>query len=333
MNLLRRNIMVFFRLFCIGLAICLVMVLAQALFPLEENTCRFSRPTGSLANVIASPPSDNEHFLCILIPFRDRFEELNEFVPTISEFLNHQSIAHAIFVINQVDTLRFNRATLINVGFEQSEETLRKFNSPNCDYVALHDVDLVPMNPNLPYAYPDKGPFHIAAPGLHPKYDYPSFLGGILLITREHFNLVNGMSNNYWGWGLEDDEFHRRLLDANLSIQRPANITTGKEGTFKHFHSARIRKRDMIKCYNQHEVTRRRDRETGLHSTQYKMGRMYQNCVDNIPYTLLNVVLLCDNKVTPWCDCKDAPKSKPKKLERDPDVIVPQIKKKKVTKV
>ena len=133
--------MVFFRLFCIGLAICLVMVLAQALFPLEENTCRFSRPHGSLANVIASPPSDNEHFLCILIPFRDRFEELNEFVPTISEFLNHQSIAHAIFVINQVDTLRFNRATLINVGFEQSEETLRKFNSPN------YDVDLVPMIP------------------------------------------------------------------------------------------------------------------------------------------------------------------------------------------
>ena len=68
--------MVFFRLSCIGLAICLVMGLVLALFPLEENTCRFSRvPPGSLANVIASPPSDNEHFLCILIPFRDRFEE------------------------------------------------------------------------------------------------------------------------------------------------------------------------------------------------------------------------------------------------------------------
>ena len=56
------------------------------------------------------------------------------------------------------------------------------------------------------------------------------------------------MSNNYWGWGLEDDEFHRRLVDNDLSIQRPSNITTGKSGTFKHFHSARTRKRDMIKC-------------------------------------------------------------------------------------
>ena len=45
--------------------------------------------------------------------------------------------------------------------------------------------------------------------------------------------LANGMSNRYWGWGLEDDEFHRRLLDSQLKIQRPVNITTGKEATFK----------------------------------------------------------------------------------------------------
>ena len=101
MHLLRRNIMVCFRLSCIGLAVCLVMGLVLALFPLEENTCRFSRVApGSLANVIASPPDeDTEHFLCILIPFRDRFEELNEFVPTISEFLNHQSIGTVQLVI------------------------------------------------------------------------------------------------------------------------------------------------------------------------------------------------------------------------------------------
>ena len=78
------------------------------------------------------------------------------------------------------------------------------------------------------------GPFHVAAPGLHPKYDYPTFLGGILLISREHFNIANGMSNRYWGWGLEDDEFHRRLLDSHLKIHRPLNITTGKEATFRY---------------------------------------------------------------------------------------------------
>ena len=148
--------------------------------------------------MIATPPkSPDQHFLCILIPFRDRFEELNEFVPTINEYLSSQNIAHAIFVINQIDTLRFNRASLINVGFIKSAEILQQLGSQNCDYVALHDVDLVPLNPHLSYAFPSKGPFHVAAPGLHPTYDYPDFLGGILLISRDQFQMVNGMSNRY----------------------------------------------------------------------------------------------------------------------------------------
>ena len=130
----------------------------------------------------------------------------------------------------------------------------------------------------------------------------------------------------YWGWGLEDDEFHRRLKDTGLQVQRPKNISTGKS-TFNHFHSARVRKRDQINCYNQYEVTRRRDRETGMDSVSFTMGRFYHNCADHVPYTLLNVVLQCDRKKTPWCDCKNTQHVKPKKdLPRDGDVIVPIIK-------
>ena len=162
----------------------------------------------------------------------------------------------------------------------------------------------------------------MAAPGLHPKYDYATFLGGILLITREHFNLANGLSNNYWGWGLEDDEFHRRLLDSQLKIQRPVNITTGKEATFKHFHSDQTRKRDENICYNQQEVTRKRDRDTGMNTVSYKMGRTFQNCIDNVSYTLLNIELLCDHSNTPWCNCRDAPKVEMKRnLPCDEDVL------------
>ena len=186
MKILRRNLIVTFRICVLCLVMCLIMVLVMTLFPLEEsNQCH------NMQNlIIANPPKlPNQHFLCILIPFRDRFDELNEFVPTISKFLNGQNLPHAIFVINQVDSLRFNRASLINVGFLKSQEVLSDY---NCDYIAIHDVDLVPINPDLSYAFPDKGPFHVAAPGLHPKYDYPSFLGGILLITRQHYQLVNG---------------------------------------------------------------------------------------------------------------------------------------------
>ena len=44
----------------------------------------------------------NQHSLCILIPFRDRFEELLEFVPRITKFLERQNIKHKIFIVNQV---------------------------------------------------------------------------------------------------------------------------------------------------------------------------------------------------------------------------------------
>lgn len=76
----------------------------------------------------------------------------------------------------QIDHYRFNRASLINVGFREV--------CAECDYIAMHDVDLLPLNSQLSYKYPDRGPFHVASPDLHPRYHYPTFVGGILLITR-----------------------------------------------------------------------------------------------------------------------------------------------------
>ncbi|KAJ8878848.1 hypothetical protein PR048_019437 [Dryococelus australis] len=214
-------------------------------------------------------------------------------------FLKKQFIDHHIYILNQVDNYRFNRASLINVGFRVLDQ--------ECDYIAMHDVDLLPLNPELLYAYPSKGPYHIAAPELHPRYHYPTFVGGILLLKREDFEKVNGMSNKYWGWGLEDDEFYVRLKEAKLTITRPANITTGKENTFKHTHDRARRKRDMIKCYNQREVTRRRDRQTGLSSVAYRVESMRKVVIDGASVTVVNVVLHCNKQLTPWCECSEAP--------------------------
>lgn len=163
--------------------------------------------------------------LAIIVPFRDRFEELLEFVPHMYKFLNKQKIPFHIFIVQQKDNNRFNRASLINVGFIYTRN--------DYDYIAMHDVDLLPLNDNLSYRYPNNCAFHISSPQTHPKYHYDTFIGGILLIKREYFELVKGMSNNYWGWGLEDDEFYVRLRDAHIKVMRPENINTGTENTFK----------------------------------------------------------------------------------------------------
>lgn len=80
------------------------------------------------------------------------------------------------YYILQVDKFRFNRASLINVGFLEVKK--------DYDYVAMHDVDLLPTNDELSYSFPDKGPFHVSSPELHPRYHYPTFVGGILLVKR-----------------------------------------------------------------------------------------------------------------------------------------------------
>ena len=170
--------------------------------------------TGHTRQTRLSPVAADHHHLCILVPFRDRFEELTQFVPQMTAFLERQGVSHQIFILNQVDGFRFNRAALLNAGFLESQ---KNSDPPPCDYLALHDVDLVPKNPKIRYdVYPESGPVHLAAPGLHPRYDYPDFMGGILLMSSAHYKMLNGMSNRYWGWGLEDDEFRQALfLDAS----------------------------------------------------------------------------------------------------------------------
>ena len=46
------------------------------------------------------------HRLAVIVPFRDRWEELLQFAPHIHKFLNRQKVAHDIWVVNQVDSHR-----------------------------------------------------------------------------------------------------------------------------------------------------------------------------------------------------------------------------------
>ncbi|CAH1785198.1 unnamed protein product [Owenia fusiformis] len=234
------------------------------------------------------------HKLGIIVPFRDRFEELTEFVPYMHQYLNRQKIRHKIYVMNQADHFRFNRASLINSGFLISQKE-------SVDYIAMHDVDLLPINQELRYEYPEKGPYHIASPKLHPKYHYDKFVGGILLLNKFDFIKINGLSNRYWGWGMEDDEFYVRMMEAGLQISRPENITTGTENTFKHIHDKRKRQRDYNRYYNQKQEMKRRDRLTGVDTVQYTIDNQHDITISGAPVTVYNILLECDLLATPWC--------------------------------
>lgn len=69
-------------------------------------------------------------------------------------------------------------------------------------------------------------------------------------------------------------------------------------------HDRVHRKRDTAKCFNQREVTRKRDRETGLSTLRYKISKINNLRIDDIAnVTIVNIQLICNHQETPWCDC------------------------------
>ena len=115
----------------------------------------------------------------------------------------------------------------------------------------LHDVDLLPLNPNLLKFYAQTQTskiVHISPPEFHPKYNFQSFIGGIINLSVKSFENLNGFSNNYWGWGKEDDDFHLRIFKKNMTIIKPKIEDLGsaanKLNTFRHVHNEKLRPRD-----------------------------------------------------------------------------------------
>jgi len=105
------------------------------------------------------------------------------------------------------------------------------------------------------------------------------------------------------------------MRDAKFNVTRPGNLTTDKTNTFWHNHDTSKRKRDFTKCYHQKEVTRRRDRYTGLKDVKYQVTARHHMKIDNIPFTLLNIELECDKVLTPWCECEEPKPAADKKAK------------------
>lgn len=61
----------------------------------------------------------------------------------------------------------------------------------------------------------------------------------------------------------------------------------------------------MAKCFQQREVTRKRDRQTGLDNVNYQITDVKNLTIDGAPLTVLNIQFMCDKKLTPWCICDE----------------------------
>ncbi|XP_059019986.1 beta-1,4-galactosyltransferase 4 isoform X3 [Mustela nigripes] len=131
-------------------------------------------------------------------------------------FLQRQQLDYGVYVIHQAGSKKFNRAKLLNVGY------LEALKDENWDCFIFHDVDLVPEN-DLNLYKCEEQPKHLVVGRNSTGYRlrYSGYFGGVTALSREQFFKVNGFSNNYWGWGGEDDDLRLRVELHKMKIIRP----------------------------------------------------------------------------------------------------------------
>jgi xylosylprotein 4-beta-galactosyltransferase len=163
--------------------------------------------------------------LLIIVPYRNRKENLSMFIPHMEKWIKEQKIDFSILVSEQSDDGEwFNKGSIINCGFSERKE--------KSEYVCIHDVDMIPSSKkDCDYSY-SKSPIHMASRVQQFGYKLHSknYWGGVIMCTNQMFETANGFSNLYRGWGKEDIDFGVRLQKCKYKIYR----RNGKYESLKH---------------------------------------------------------------------------------------------------
>jgi hypothetical protein len=150
--------------------------------------------------------------LGIIVPYRNRGEHLSQFLPAIKKYLSSTDIKYELIIVEQSDDRPFNRGKLLNIGVKRAIEL-------GCKYVALHDVDMLPIDAD--YSYVNR-PTHIAykfiSENIEKNIVFDEYFGGVTLFPINDYLKINGYSNEYWGWGYEDDDLLYRCKENSIEL-------------------------------------------------------------------------------------------------------------------
>lgn len=85
----------------------------------------------------------------------------------------------------------------------------------------MHDVDLLPLKLGNIYACTTR-PRHMSSAIDSYRFTLPYYglVGGAVAFPSEIFQDINGFSNLFEGWGGEDDDLFKRLVNKNYKITR-----------------------------------------------------------------------------------------------------------------
>ncbi|CAL8320796.1 unnamed protein product [Boreogadus saida] len=157
-----------------------------------------------------------QHKVAVIIPYRNRKDHLKHWLYYLHPILKRQQVDYGVYVINQHGEGTFNRAKLLNVGYVES---LKEY---AYDCFVFSDVDLVPMDDrNLYRCHGEPRHMAVAMDKFGFQMPYKNYFGGVVALSRVQYMRINGFPNNYWGWGAEDDDMHKRITLKGMAVSRP----------------------------------------------------------------------------------------------------------------
>jgi len=178
------------------------------------------------------------HKLGIIVPYRNREEQLKSFITAIRNYI--LNIDYHIIVVDQQCENDFNRGKLLNIGFLKAMRL-------GCDYVIFHDVDMHPVDVN--YKYSDRVVHlvdNLQTPKGFKRVNFDEYFGGVTLFPVELFQAINGYSNEYYGWGFEDDNLMLRCVKAGIDLDTKVITQKGRDGVALEFNG----KDSFVACPN-----------------------------------------------------------------------------------
>tara|TARA_X000001036_G_scaffold367014_1_gene352013 strand:+ start:242 stop:1705 length:1464 start_codon:yes stop_codon:yes gene_type:complete len=147
----------------------------------------------------------------------------------IENFINHFEATvegdYKLVFMKQKSNRPLNKGKLFNIGYSLHKNIF--------DYFCFHDINLIPISADCNYSYEEKP---ISLVGMRNKIKfgdqetiqnfedytlpYDEYFGGVTLISKEHFQKINGYSNNYWGVGYEDYDLLLRCVVKGLPVRK-----------------------------------------------------------------------------------------------------------------
>lgn len=214
--------------------------------------------------------------VAIIIPYRKREQQLKIFLRHMHPMLKRQLLDYRIMVIEQAGETPFNRAMLFNIGYKEA----LSFHDFNC--FVFHDVDLIPENDNNYYGCPT-APRHlsVAIDKFQYRLPYQALFGGAGAFRKEDFEKINGFSNQFWGWGGEDDDLYRRITAKGFKLTRPG-MTVGRYKMLRINHQSA--KADPLR-FQKLKDSQQRMVTDGLNSLKYRV----ESVIERPLYTKVTV--------------------------------------------